>query len=243
MSDTKLIDWQELTEEECIMQFESLIWKIVRKFPTAKKGKFLEPEDLFNVGAIGLINAYRRFDTSKKLRFSTYAFPYVQGYLQRFMSEKENAIKLGIPAMNLFTKLKKEDKLHLSIEEVSQHYGVTLYIAEKALSNEKSIYSLDLEVDKGEDANTSLYGIIYRDEDMSSLYVEEFIQTLTKQRQFIVRRLMAEDTKAEIARALGVNHSRVSFLVKEIQNQYTRFQNGGEENGVEHNNQGVCHVS
>jgi RNA polymerase sporulation-specific sigma factor len=243
MSDKKLIDGQELTEEECLIQFESFIWKIVRKFPTAKKGKFLEPEDLFNVGAIGLINAYRRFDTSKKLRFSTYAFPYVQGYLQRFMSEKENAIKLGIPAMTLYTKLKKEDKLHLSVEEVSQQYGVTLYVAEKALSNKKTIFSLDLEVDKGEDANTTLYGIIYREEDVTSLFVEEFIQRLTKQRQFIVRKLMADYTKAEIARELRLSHRRISVLVEEIQKQYIRFQIGGEEIGTKHNNQGVCHVS
>jgi RNA polymerase sporulation-specific sigma factor len=242
MSDTKLIDGKQLTEEECLIQFEKFIWNIVNKFPTAKKGRFLEPEDLFNVGAIGLITAYRKFDTARKLRFSTYAFPYVQGYLQRFMSEKENTVKLGIPAMNLLTKLKKEDKLHLSVEEVSHEYGVTLYVAEKALSNLKAVLSLDFKYEN-EKLMGSLYNVLREPEDPTSIYVDEFIQGLNPQRQFIIHRLMAGESKSEVARNLKLSHVRITVLVKEIQKQYLTFQNGDDKNGVEHINQGVCHVS
>ena len=48
-----------------------LVWSIVRRF----QNRGVEPEDLFQIGTIGLIKAVDKFDSSYKVCFSTYAVP------------------------------------------------------------------------------------------------------------------------------------------------------------------------
>lgn len=50
-----------------------LIWSIVKRFA----GRGQTPEDLYQIGCIGLIKAIQRFDTSYNVRISTYAVPYI----------------------------------------------------------------------------------------------------------------------------------------------------------------------
>ena len=46
-----------------------LVWSIVRRF----SNRGYDPEDLFQVGSIGLLKAIDRFDTDYEVKFSTYA--------------------------------------------------------------------------------------------------------------------------------------------------------------------------
>ena len=48
-----------------------LVWSIVRRF----QNRGVEPEDLFQIGTIGLIKAVDKFDTEFDVKFSTYAVP------------------------------------------------------------------------------------------------------------------------------------------------------------------------
>ena len=48
-----------------------LVWSIVRRFG----GRGYDPEDLFQIGAIGLMKAIDYFNTDYDVKFSTYAVP------------------------------------------------------------------------------------------------------------------------------------------------------------------------
>ena len=48
-----------------------LIWCVVKRF----YGRGAEPEDLFQIGSIGLLKAIDKFDFSYEVQFSTYAVP------------------------------------------------------------------------------------------------------------------------------------------------------------------------
>lgn len=48
-----------------------LVWSIVRRFT----GRGYEPEDLFQIGAIGLMKAVDYFNIEYDVKFSTYAVP------------------------------------------------------------------------------------------------------------------------------------------------------------------------
>jgi len=48
-----------------------LVWSIVRRF----SNRGYDPEDLFQIGSIGLLKAIDRFDTNYEVKFSTYAVP------------------------------------------------------------------------------------------------------------------------------------------------------------------------
>ncbi len=58
-----------------------LIHHVVKRF----LGRGVEAEDLFQIGAIGLVKAVDRFDLSFGVRFSTYAVPMIAGEIKRFL--------------------------------------------------------------------------------------------------------------------------------------------------------------
>ena len=58
-----------------VEQNTGLIRSVLRRF----SGRGYETDDLFQIGAIGLIKAIRRFDSSFDVQFSTYAVPMIIG--------------------------------------------------------------------------------------------------------------------------------------------------------------------
>ena len=50
-----------------------LVWNIVKRF----HGRGYDPEDLFQVGCIGLIKSIDHFDFHYDVKFSTYAVPVI----------------------------------------------------------------------------------------------------------------------------------------------------------------------
>ena len=61
------------TREEFIKGNLRLVLSIIQRF--GNRGE--NPDDLFQVGCIGLIKALDNFDTSHGVRFSTYAVPMI----------------------------------------------------------------------------------------------------------------------------------------------------------------------
>ena len=68
---------------------EKLIWDVIHKMNCDPN------EDLYQTGAIGLINAIRKFDTSKGFKFSTYASTCIRNEILRsFIRKKLTTIEL-----------------------------------------------------------------------------------------------------------------------------------------------------
>ena len=51
------------------------------------KGKGIEYEELYSAGCVGLVKAVRSFDTSRGVRFSTYAVPVILGEIRRLFRD------------------------------------------------------------------------------------------------------------------------------------------------------------
>src|SRR5699024_9872217 len=60
-----------------------LVWSVVQRF--INRG--YDPDDLFQIGSIGLIKSIDKFDLSYDVRFSTYAVPMIIGEIQRFIRD------------------------------------------------------------------------------------------------------------------------------------------------------------
>ena len=67
-----------------------LIWSIARRF----FGRGVDPEDLYQLGCVGLLKAIRGFDTGYGTRFSTYAVPKISGEIRRFLRD-DGAVKVS----------------------------------------------------------------------------------------------------------------------------------------------------
>lgn len=93
----------EAEKNAVLNEHQNLIYSIAHQF-----GSPYLLEDLFQVGWIGLNNAYNNYDASYGTKFSTYAYPYIVGEMRKFMRENQ-----GMKVSREITKL------NLKIEKAS----------------------------------------------------------------------------------------------------------------------------
>ena len=67
-----------------------LVLSVIQRFD--KRGE--SPDDLFQVGCIGLIKAIANFDPDKQVRFSTYGVPMIAGEVRRYLRDN-SAIRVS----------------------------------------------------------------------------------------------------------------------------------------------------
>ena len=106
--------------DELVQRHTPLIWSIVRRF----MGRGVEAEDLFQLGAIGLIKAIDGYDDSFGTQFSTYAVPKIMGEIKRFLRDdgmvkisrsiKEKAYAIEQASRQLRAETVRSPKYHRS---------------------------------------------------------------------------------------------------------------------------------
>lgn len=99
-----------------------LVHHIVRRFI----GRGHDPEDLFQIGTIGLMKAIDKFDLRVGVKFSTYAVPMITGEIKRFLRDdgpvkvsrtiKENGLKVRV-ARRRQVALKREPTMQEIVAE------------------------------------------------------------------------------------------------------------------------------
>ena len=104
-----------------------LVHHIVRRFV----GRGHDPEDLFQIGTIGLMKAIDKFDLKLGLQFSTYAVPMITGEIKRFLRDdglvkvsrtiKENGMKVKLARQ----KLQGEEGREPTLQEISKATGLS----------------------------------------------------------------------------------------------------------------------
>ncbi len=79
----KAKDGDESARQELIEGNLRLVLSVIQRFD--KRGE--APDDLFQVGCIGLIKAISNFDPGKQVRFSTYGVPMIAGEVRRYLRD------------------------------------------------------------------------------------------------------------------------------------------------------------
>ena len=87
--------------EQLVKNNTGLVWNIIKRF----SGRGYELDDLYQIGAIGLIKAIKRFDTDLEVQLSTYAVPYILGEIKRFIRD-DGIIKVSRQIKELNIKIK-----------------------------------------------------------------------------------------------------------------------------------------
>ena len=67
-----------------------LVLSVIQRFTGRKEA----PDDLFQVGCIGLVKAVDHFNTELDVKFSTYAVPMIIGEIRRYLRDN-NAIRIS----------------------------------------------------------------------------------------------------------------------------------------------------
>jgi RNA polymerase sporulation-specific sigma factor len=208
--------------EELIIRNAGLIWSVVRKFT----GRGYEPDDLFQIGAIGLLKCIDKFDSGYGVKFSTYAIPMIMGEIRRFLRD-DGIIKVARPLKEMAVKAKYKQ------EAIRAQTGREPTIAELAAALDADAEELVLAMETGLDVE-SLDSLVYKNdgspvpliekieqasnesEAMTDLIVlKEMISQLEqKERQVIVMRYFQDKTQSEVAKTIGVSQVQVSRIEK-----------------------------
>ncbi len=198
-----------------------LVLSVVQRF--ANRGE--NPDDLFQVGCIGLIKAIDNFDTGHNVKFSTYAVPMIIGEIRRYLRDN-NPIRVSrsvrdtaYHAMKVKESLSTELGRDPTADEIAKVLGKTpseIVIALEAIVEPVSfyepvysnggdtIYLMD-QISNGE-TDWDLIGVIS---------VKEAIKNLPpREKQILSMRYMRGMTQTEVAEEIGISQAQVSRLEK-----------------------------
>ena len=199
-----------------------LVLSVIKRF----SGSNENPDDLFQIGCIGLMKAIDNFNTELDVKFSTYAVPMIIGEIRRFLRDnnsirvsrslKDTAYKAIYARENLTKKNLKEP----TITEIAEEIGV---------SKEDIVYALDAIQNP-----MSLYEPVYTDGG-DTLYVmdqvsdkknreETWVEHLSlreamkrlneRENEIITLRFFEGKTQMEVAEIIGISQAQVSRLEK-----------------------------
>lgn len=200
---------------------ERLIWSIVKRFQNRK----YETEDLFQIGAMGLIKSIKKFDKSYNVRLSTFAVPYILGEIKRFLRDdgmvkvSRSLKELNMKIIMLRKEYEKQGK-ELNIEDIEKELKETKENIILAMELESPIKSMDEEIYEENQENT-LYNQIkqenHEDETINKLILKQELERLnTKERNIIILRYFYNKTQGEIAESYGISQVQVSRIEKKV---------------------------
>lgn len=199
---------------DIIMENQNLIYSVAHQF-----GSISLMEDLFQVGCIGIICAYKNYDPSYQVKFSTYAYPYIVGEMKKFMRENKG-IKVSRELVKIQLKIEKANILlsqSLMREptslELADFLGVPEFLISEALHSKEAIKSIDEPI--SEDGKVlSLHDTIGNVETMdlnTLIALREEISKLDPEEKFLIEKRYIEDrTQMETANELGMSQVQVS---------------------------------
>jgi RNA polymerase sporulation-specific sigma factor len=198
-----------------------LVWSVVQRF--INRG--YDPDDLFQIGSIGLIKSIDKFDLSYDVRFSTYAVPMIIGEIQRFIRD-DGSVKVSRSLKETGNKIRrKKDELTKkfgrspTVKELAEAMELSpeeIVHAQEAAKSPHSIHETVFENDG--DPITLLDQIADQDTRwFDRISLQEAIRCLNERERLIVYlRYYKDQTQSEVADRLGISQVQVSRLEKKI---------------------------
>lgn len=207
-----------------------LVLSVIQRF--LNRGE--NPDDLFQVGCIGLIKAIDNFDLSQEVRFSTYAVPMIIGEIRRYLRDN-NAVRVSrsmrdtaYRAIQAKEKLVNKLQRDPTVEEIAKELGVkkeAVVLALESIVEPVSLY--EPVYSEGGDAIYVMDQI--GDNNTAESWIDELllkqaIENLSdREKRILNLRFMVGKTQTEVAKEVGISQAQVSRLekgaIRKIKNQ------------------------
>ena len=221
---TRAQNGDNLAREELINGNLRLVLSVIQRFTSRGEN----PDDLFQVGCIGLIKAIDNFDTSHLVKFSTYAVPMISGEIKRFLRD-DGMIKVSRSLKEL------SYKAYLCQERMQEKFGRDPTIQEIAEEMHVDCEELTMALEAGGEID-SIYKSVYQKDGqeiqlvdklaqqnqeeekvLNHMLLRQLLNNLNKEeRRLIYLRYFADKTQTEVGEELGISQVQVSRLEKKI---------------------------
>ena len=199
-----------------------LVLSVIQRFV----GRGENPDDLFQVGCIGLIEAIQNFDPDKQVRFSTYGVPMIAGEVRRYLRDN-SAIRVSRSIRDVAYRVlqcKEGMLLRLgrepTLEEIAKELDLPAGDVAEALDAVCAPVSLhDPVYSDGGDPLTVMDQVRdtrNTDENwMERIALRGAFQALgSREKQILSLRFYDGKTQMEVAGVLGISQAQVSRLEK-----------------------------
>ena len=212
----------QVAMEELLRENTPLVWSVAKRF----YGRGCEPEDLFQLGAIGLLKAIRAFDLERPVELSTYAVPMIMGEIRRFLRDdgpvkvsrtlRERAAMLR----QLQNRLESDTGQSPRLSDLCRESRLQPEEVLEALNAPRDTDSLDAALPGQERTLGEILPAGGEGRVVEGLALQEAISRLEPQlRQVILLRYMRDLTQQKIAVILGMTQVQVSRLEKKARLQ------------------------
>ena len=198
-----------------------LVLSVIQRFTSRGEN----PDDLFQVGCIGLIKAIDNFDPSHEVMFSTYGVPMISGEVKRFLRDN-NAVRVSrsmrdtaYRAMQIKEQLTNENGKEPNITEIAKRMELPpedVVIALESIVEPASLYEPVFS-----DGGDTIYimdqvkGGTTDGDWLEEIAMREAIRDLTdRERKILSVRFIDGKTQTEVAGEIGVSQAQVSRLEK-----------------------------
>jgi len=207
--------------EELINGNLRLVLSVIQRF----SGRGENPDDLFQVGCIGLIKSIDNFDITQNVRFSTYAVPMIIGEIRRYLRDN-NSIRVSrsikdtaYKAMQVKERLMAEKQTEPTVSEIAKELDLPTAEVVTALESIVSPISLyDPVYSDGGDTIYVLDQVGDNNDDrnwLDEISLKEAIKDLSEREKHILSlRFMQGKTQMEVSREIGISQAQVSRLEK-----------------------------
>ncbi len=208
--------------EELIEGNLRLVLSVIQRF----SGRGESPDDLFQIGCIGLIKAIDNFDPGHGVMFSTYAVPMIIGEVRRFLRDNSSMRVSRSIRDTAYHALRERTRLEYELGREP-----TLLEIAKALGTGEAevVFALDAIADP-----VSLNEPVFRDDGDAVFVVdqvkdesaseEKWLDSVAlrtgmehlpeRERRIIEMRYFLGRTQTEVAGEIGISQAQVSRLEK-----------------------------
>jgi RNA polymerase sporulation-specific sigma factor len=203
--------------KDVIAENKNLIYDLVNKYN--RKNDPNIRDDLFQAGAMGMIDAYNHYDPNKNTKFTTFAYFFVDGEIKKFIRE-DRMIKVSRDIIYLCSRIERAKELltqklkrEATINELSSFLEISEDKIIAALEYNNSIKSIDEPIND-EGRELTIQDVIYKREDYDKLDLMWLKDELSKlspiEKQIINKRYFEGMTQSETASTLGLSQVNVS---------------------------------
>lgn len=198
-----------------------LVLSVIQRF--TNRGE--NPDDLFQVGVIGLIKAIDNFNPTLDVRFSTYGVPMIIGEIRRFLRDN-NSVRVSrsmrdtaYRAMQIKEQLTNKNNRKPTVEEIAKIMEMPkeqVVLALEAIVEPVSLYEPVFS-----DGNDTIYvmdQIGDKNDDstwLEEIAVKEAITNLSdREKRILSMRFFRGKTQMEVASEIGISQAQVSRIEK-----------------------------
>lgn len=194
-----------------IEENKNLIYKIAHSYSGCAN-----MDDLFQVGCIGIINAYKNYNDNYNTKFSTYAYNYILGEITNYL-KSDRLLKMHGDNSKIYKLYEKAKEYLISkkgytptYKEICEFMGISEYDLYNAINNNTEIMSIDSEIKD----DLYLRDVIGEDNSEyidTKLDLKNIINGLDlNDRELINYRYYQDFTQSETASLMGMTQVQVS---------------------------------